>query len=51
MILNHEYPFNLIQPTTENIAMCFFNRLDQSLNELGLSLEELDLWGAPTRGS
>ncbi|NLK51882.1 MAG: hypothetical protein GX295_05500, partial [Syntrophomonadaceae bacterium] len=49
-ILNQVHPFDLIQPTTENIAMYFFNRLNEFLAELGLSLSQLNLWETPTRG-
>lgn len=49
-LLNQVYPFNIIQPTTENIAMYFFNRLDEILIKLGLELSQLHLWESPTRG-
>ncbi len=49
-VLNTIYPFNLIQPTTENIAMYFYNRVDEVLSELGLGLAQLNLWETPTRG-
>ena len=48
-ILNHVRPFDLIQPTTENIAMFFFNRLTGRLAKLGLKISQLNLWEAPTR--
>ena len=49
-ILNQVHPFDLILPTTENIAMYFFNRLDEYLAKLGLKLYQLSLWETPTRG-
>lgn len=49
-ILNYVYPFNLIQPITENIAMYFYNRVNEVLNESGLGLNRLNLWETPTRG-
>lgn len=49
-VLNQVHPFDLIQPTTENIAMYFFNRVYEHLAELGLSLHQLNLWETPTRG-
>jgi len=49
-VLNDIHPFNLIQPTTENIAMYFFNRLEDVLSSLGLGLGRLTLWETPTRG-
>lgn len=49
-ILNQVHPFDLIQPTTENIAMYFFNHLNRSLAELGLRLNQMNLWETPTRG-
>ncbi|MDD4802865.1 MAG: 6-pyruvoyl-tetrahydropterin synthase-related protein [Syntrophomonas sp.] len=49
-ILNYVHPFNIIQPTTESIAMYFFNCLEDALMSLGLSLAMLTLWETPTRG-
>lgn len=49
-VLNQVHPFNLIQPTTENISMYFFNRVEEVLIELGLGLAQLNLWETPTRG-
>ncbi|MEN6351459.1 MAG: 6-pyruvoyl-tetrahydropterin synthase-related protein [Syntrophomonas sp.] len=49
-VLNQVHPFNLIQPTTENISMYFFNRTEEVLTELGLGLAQLNLWETPTRG-
>jgi len=49
-ILNQVPPFDKIQPTTENIAMYFYNRLEDVLSELKLELVELTLWETPTRG-
>ena len=49
-ILNQVHPFQIIQPTTENIAMYFFNRVEEVLVELGLELARLSLWETPARG-
>lgn len=49
-ILNQVHPFHIIQPTTENIAMYFFNRVEEVLRELGLHLAQLNLWETPARG-
>ncbi len=49
-ILNYVHPFNKIQPTTENIAMYFYNCLEDGLVPLGLSLAMMTLWETPTRG-
>lgn len=50
LVLNYVSPFNQIQPTTENIAMYFFNLIEDTLLNLGLDLEMLTLWETPTRG-
>jgi len=49
-ILNQVHPFQIIQPTTENIAMYFFNRVEEVLVELKLELARLSLWETPARG-
>jgi len=49
-VLNYAHPFNIIQPTTENIAMYFFNCLEDALSALGLRLAMTTLWETPTRG-
>lgn len=49
-ILNQVHPFNLIQPTTENIAMYAYNRVDEVLTAMRLELVQLNLWETPTRG-
>jgi 6-pyruvoyl-tetrahydropterin synthase len=49
-VLNYAYPFNKIQPTTENIAMYFFNCLEDALLNIGLNLTLITLWETPTRG-
>lgn len=50
IILNNIYPFNQVQPTTENIAMYCFNLAQDTLLELDLDLNVLTLWETPTRG-
>lgn len=50
VVLNDVPPFNKVQPTTENIAMYFFNRLEDAFSKMGLELVELTLWETPTRG-
>jgi len=49
-VLNEKFPFNIIQPTTENISMYFFNILQSSLKRIDLKLIKLILWETPTRG-
>lgn len=49
-LLNNLHPFRKIQPTTENITMYFFNRLQDALAETGLMLARLTVWETPTRG-
>lgn len=49
-VINEIYPFTIIQPTTENIALYFYNRLQDNLAELGLILELISVWETPTRG-
>jgi len=49
-ILNQVYPFDKLQPTTENISMYFYNRMEDALAELGLGLIRLNLWETPTKG-
>ncbi|MDH7479546.1 MAG: 6-pyruvoyl-tetrahydropterin synthase-related protein, partial [Syntrophomonadaceae bacterium] len=49
-LLNRFFPFNQIQPTTENIAMFFFNRIEDVLRENDLHLGCLTVWETPTRG-
>ncbi|MCL6610870.1 MAG: 6-carboxytetrahydropterin synthase [Peptococcaceae bacterium] len=50
VILNYVHPFNKIQPTTENIALYLFNRLEDALQPMGLSLGKIVAWETPTRG-
>ncbi|KJS02349.1 MAG: hypothetical protein VR68_03130 [Peptococcaceae bacterium BRH_c4a] len=49
-LLNKLYPFNKVQPTTENMALFFFNRLDDILKSMDLSLGRLSVWETPTKG-
>lgn len=49
-VLNYVYPFNINQPTTENIAMYFYNCLEDALLPLGRGLAMTTLWETPTRG-
>ena len=49
-ILNEIYPFNIIQPTTENISFYLYNCLDDTLASLGLHLITLSVWETPTKG-
>lgn len=49
-VLNDVHPFNKVQPTTENIALYFFNQLEDALAESGLSLDKLAVWETPTKG-
>lgn len=50
VILNQVYPFNLIHPTTENMAMFFYNLLEDALRKINLGLARLMLWENPTKG-
>jgi len=50
IIFNYSHPFNKIQPTTENLAMYFFNCLEDALRLIGLDLDKMTLWETPTRG-
>ena len=49
-LLNKLYPFNKVQPTTENMALFFFNRLDDILKSMDLGLGRLSVWETPTKG-
>jgi uncharacterized membrane protein/6-pyruvoyl-tetrahydropterin synthase len=49
-ILNEIHPFNIFQPTTENMAMYFYNRLEDALSGLKLGLDSISLWETPLRG-
>jgi len=49
-VLNQIPPFNKIQPTTENMALYFFNRLEDVLAGGGFGLGKLTVWETPTRG-
>jgi len=50
VILNDVPPFDKIQPTTENIAMYFYNRLEDAFAQIDLDLVEMTLWETPIRG-
>ncbi|MCL4441259.1 MAG: 6-pyruvoyl-tetrahydropterin synthase-related protein [Firmicutes bacterium] len=50
VVLNHVHPFNKVQPTTENIALYLYNRLEDAMLEIGLGLGKLSVWETPTRG-
>lgn len=50
VVLNHVHPFNKIQPTTENMALYLFNRLEEALLAIGLGLSKISLWETPTKG-
>lgn len=49
-VLNDEYPFQQIHPTTENISLYFYNLLEDALEEVGLRLSKVTVWETPTRG-
>ncbi|MEW5920721.1 MAG: 6-pyruvoyl-tetrahydropterin synthase-related protein [Bacillota bacterium] len=49
-VLNEQYPFNIVQPTTENMAMVFFNRFEDIFRDFGLVLGNLAVWETPTKG-
>ncbi len=45
VILNEIYPFNIIiEPTHDNIAMYFFNILEDTLAMMDLKLLEMSMW-------
>lgn len=50
VVLNDIHPFNKVQPTTENIALYFFNLLEDAFSEIGLDLGKLSVWETPTKG-
>jgi len=45
--VNELQPFDRVNPTTENLARFFFERLEAKLPE-GLSLRRVRVWEAPT---
>lgn len=44
VILNDVYPFTIIEPTHDNIAMYFYNCLEDALAMMNLKLIEMSLW-------
>ncbi|MDD3200325.1 MAG: 6-pyruvoyl-tetrahydropterin synthase-related protein [Eubacteriales bacterium] len=42
-------PFNQLQPTFENIGIVFYNQLKQSIAQIGLTLETLEISDSPIR--
>lgn len=44
VVLNDVYPFTIIEPTHDNIAMYFFNCLEDTLAMMDLKLIEMSLW-------
>jgi len=44
VILNEVYPFYVIEPTHDNIAMYFFNILEDTLSMMDLKLVEMSIW-------
>lgn len=44
VILNEVYPFYVIEPTHDNIAMYFYNILEDTLAMLELKLSEMSMW-------
>jgi len=49
-VLNEVYPFDIIEPLTENISAYFFNTLSDALNNLEVELVKLTVWENPTKG-
>lgn len=47
-LLNDVFPFNLIDPTDDNVARYFFNCLEDTLTMKGLHLLEISLWEGET---
>jgi 6-pyruvoyl-tetrahydropterin synthase len=48
IVLNEVYPFDIIEPNTENIAMYFYNCLQDTVSMMDLILEEISLWEKQT---
>lgn len=44
VVLNETYPFNVIEPTHDNIAMYFYNCLEDTLAMMDLKLVEMSIW-------
>lgn len=49
-VLNDVFPFDIIEPLTENISVYFFNSLADALENLDVDLVRLTVWENPTRG-
>jgi len=47
VLLNEAYPFTLIDPSCINMAMYFFNFLDDNLVLLGMAVKGVTLWENP----
>ncbi|MCX5779926.1 MAG: 6-carboxytetrahydropterin synthase, partial [Firmicutes bacterium] len=44
VLLNEVFPFELIEPSLENVAMYFFNCLDDTLCLMDLIIKEITVW-------
>jgi len=44
IVLNDVYPFGIITPNTENIAMYFYNCLQDAVTLMDLRLKEVSIW-------
>jgi len=47
VLLNEAYPFTIIEPSCTNMAMYFFNFLDDNLVLLGMAVKGVTLWENP----
>ncbi|NMC26765.1 MAG: hypothetical protein GYA42_01305, partial [Syntrophomonadaceae bacterium] len=47
VLLNEAYPFTIIEPSCNNMAMYFFNFLDDNLVLLGMAVKGVTLWENP----
>jgi 6-pyruvoyltetrahydropterin/6-carboxytetrahydropterin synthase len=46
--LNELAPFDDVNPTTENMARCFYEKLEERLAPRGLEVRRIRVWEAPT---
>ncbi len=46
--LNELAPFDELNPTTENMARWFFEKLEEKMNPRGLAVRRVRVWEAPT---
>jgi len=44
VVMNDVHPFDSVRPTHENIARYLFNRIDDSVTDLGGQLSHMNIW-------